>query len=294
MLYKKVSKKGGVGFNKVLSLVVIKSNDQRSLMNLYQVAYNGLMHDDIQQKQHCVATLYENWKTGKLQREKFELKRIEIPGRPKNPPLISPSKLKQRKLGSELGRATLIHAITHIEFNAINLALDAVYRFRDMPDNYYTDWLQVAYEESTHFSLLLKRLQDLGYQYGDFPAHNGLWEMVLKTDHDVMIRMALVPRVLEARGLDVTPAMMDKLQKVGDTQTVDALKIILRDEIGHVAIGSRWFKYCCDLRDINHEEKFRELLHEYMGGALRGNLNTEARIQAGFSREEIEELIKMT
>lgn len=263
-------------------------------MNLYQSAYKCLMHSDIQQKQDCVTALYENWKSAKLQRDDFELKRIEIPGRPAKPPLISPSKLKQRKLGSELGRATLIHAITHIEFNAINLALDAVYRFRDMPNDYYTDWLQVAFEESTHFSLLSKRLQDLGYQYGDFPAHNGLWEMVLKTDHDVMIRMALVPRVLEARGLDVTPAMMDKLEKVGDTQTVDALKIILRDEIGHVAIGSRWFKYCCDLQNINHEKKFRELLQEYMGGSLRGFLNTEARIQAGFSQEEIDELVKMT
>ena len=263
-------------------------------MNLYKAAYDCLMLDDVLQKQQQVEKLYKEWKNGNLNRNDFELLRIEIPGRPVKPELVSPASLKQRKLGSEFGRATLIHAITHIEFNAINLALDAVYRFREMPDEYYTDWLQVAYEESQHYSLLLKRLEDLGYAYGDFPAHNGLWEMVLKTDHDAMIRMALVPRVLEARGLDVTPAMMEKLEKVGDIQTVDALKIILRDEIGHVAIGSRWFKYCCDLRAYNHEEKFRELLQEYMGGALRGPFHTEARIQAGFSKEEIEELIKMT
>jgi len=263
-------------------------------MNLYKAAYDCLMLDDVLQKQQQVEKLYKDWKNGNLYRNDFELLRIEIPGRPVKPELVSPASLKQRKLGSEFGRATLIHAITHIEFNAINLALDAVYRFREMPDEYYADWLQVAYEESQHYSLLLKRLEDLGYAYGDFSAHNGLWEMVLKTDHDVMIRMALVPRVLEARGLDVTPAMMEKLEKAGDMQTVDALKIILRDEIGHVAIGSRWFKHCCDLRGYNHEEKFRELLQEYMGGGLRGPFHTEARIQAGFSKQEIEELIKMT
>lgn len=267
-------------------------------MNLYQAAYDCLMQADILQKRNCVETLYKDWKSGKLNRDESEDKndliRIDVPGRPEKPELVPHADLKQRKLGSELGRATLIHAITHIEFNAINLALDAVYRFRDMPDDYYTDWLQVASEESYHFSLLSKRLEELGYQYGDFTAHNGLWEMVLKTDHDVMIRMALVPRVLEARGLDVTPAMMEKLEKVGDTKTVDALKIILRDEIGHVAIGSRWFKYCCEQRNLMHEETFRELLQEYMGGGLRGPLHVEARIQAGFSREEIEELLKMT
>ena len=263
-------------------------------MNLYRSAYHCLMLDDIPQKQACVDALYNNWQAGKLNREEFELQRIEIPGRPDKPELIHPAKLKQRKLGSELGRATLIHAITHIEFNAINLALDAVYRFRDMPDDYYTDWLQVAHEESCHFSLLKQRLEDLGYHYGDFPAHNGLWEMVLKTDHDVMTRMALVPRVLEARGLDVTPPMMQKLQKAGDIKTVEALKIILRDEIGHVAIGSRWFKYCCEKRGLPHEEQFRLLLKEYMGVGLRGPFHTEARIKAGFSQEEIDELIKMT
>lgn len=263
-------------------------------MNLYEAAYNCLMLKNIKQKQDCVNALYHDWSEGKLNRGKFELRRIEVPGRPEKPNLIHPSKLKQRKLGSVQGRATLIHAITHIEFNAINLALDAVYRFRDMPDEYYTDWLQVAFEESYHFSLLLKRLEDLGYQYGDFPAHNGLWEMVLKTDHDVLIRMALVPRVLEARGLDVTPAMIEKLEKAGDIDTVNALKIILRDEIGHVAIGSRWFKSCCDQQGLSHEKKFRELLLEYMGGPLRGPFHTEARIKAGFTQEEMDELVKMT
>ena len=253
------------------------------------------MQTDVQKKQNCVDALYQNWADAKLNRQPFDLLRIESPGRPEKPPLISPSGLKQRKLGSEKGRATLIHAITHIEFNAINLALDAVYRFRDMPEDFYTDWIQVAYEESYHFSLLNDRLEQLDYHYGDFPAHNGLWEMALKTDHDVLTRMALVPRVLEARGLDVTPAMMEKLAKAGDTKTVNVLKVILRDEIGHVAIGSRWFKFCCQGQGVNDpEKKFRELIQEYMGSGLRGPFYREARIQAGFSQEEMDELIKMT
>lgn len=262
-------------------------------MNLYQRSYECLMETDTAKKREAVVVLFDQWKKGQLNRELSELKRIGIPGRPSSPDLINPSKLKQRKLGSELGRATLIHAILHIEFNAINLALDAVYRFRDMPDEYYADWLLVASEESYHFSLLEKRLEKLGYRYGDMPAHNGLWEMVLKTDHDVLTRMALVPRVLEARGLDVTPGMIERLEKVGDTETVDILHIILRDEIGHVAIGSRWFKYCCGLKGLEPEETFRELLLEYMGRGLNGPFHNEARLQAGFSQNEIDELLKM-
>lgn len=262
-------------------------------MKLYQEAYNCLMQTDISIKRACVDQLYSNWNAGKLNHANDEPVRIEIPGRPDKPELIPTSQLKQRKLGSELGRATLIHAIAHIEFNAINLALDAVYRFRDMPDDYYADWLKVAYEESYHFSLLSGRLEKMGYHYGDFPAHNGLWEMVLKTDHDVMIRMALVPRVLEARGLDVTPGMMERLKKSGDNETVDILKIILRDEIGHVAIGSRWFKYCCKLRNLVPEKTFRDLLVEYMGGALRGPFYMEGRLQAGFTQKEMDDLVLM-
>ncbi len=259
------------------------------------------MQKDISIKRASVDVLYENWKNGKINRHnvddetglKVPRETIKKPGRPDKPELIHPTLFKRRKLGSELGRATLIHAITHIEFNAINLALDAVYRFRDMPDDYYTDWLKVASEEAYHFSLLNDRLDSMGYSYGDFPAHNGLWEMVLKTDHDVMVRMALVPRVLEARGLDVTPGMIARLEKAGDTETVDILKIILSDEIGHVAIGSHWFKYNCELRCLEPEVTFRELLVEYMGGAPRGPFYIEGRLQAGFSKEEMDSLVAM-
>jgi uncharacterized ferritin-like protein (DUF455 family) len=262
-------------------------------MNLYQKTHQALMQTDTQVKRDLIAILFVEWKNSELHRNDSELISIKIPGRPLKPDLVHPNEMKQRKLGSELGRATLIHAILHIEFNAINLALDAVYRFRDMPEQYYSDWLLVASEEAYHFSLLEKRLNDLGYAYGDMPAHNGLWEMVLKTDHDVLIRMALVPRVLEARGLDVTPGMIDKLAKVGDHQTVEILEIILRDEIGHVAIGSHWFKYCCELKNLEPEKTFRDLLIEYMGRGPNGPLHTEARLQAGFSQDEIDALVNM-
>lgn len=263
-------------------------------MNLYLQAYKCLMLNDPTEKINCVKELYIHQKNKILKRNDTELLPIETPGHPEKPDFIDPEKLKRRKLGSELGRATLIHAILHIEFNAINLALDAVYHFREMPDEYYDDWIKVAKEEAYHFSLLENRLNELGYRYGDFPAHNGLWEMVLKTDHDVLIRMALVPRVLEARGLDVTPGMISRLKKVGDDQTVEILDIILRDEIGHVAIGSHWFKYCCELKKLNPEATFRNLLMQYMGKGLKEPVHTEARLQAGFTQKEIDELLSLT
>lgn len=264
-------------------------------MNLYDLSYDCLMQSNIDKKCSCVDLLYKNWLASKINRkERDKPLAIEIPGRPEKPDLVHPSKLKQRKLGSDLGKATLVHAVVHIEFNAINLALDAVYRFRDMPDEYYTDWLKVAAEEVYHFSLMRKRLQDLGYEYGDMPAHNGLWEMVLKTRHDLMLRMALVPRVLEARGLDVNPAMAERLKKAGDDKTPEILAIILRDEIGHVAIGSHWFKYLCEQRNKNPEHTFQTMIKEHMGGTLHGPLFIDARLQAGFSQQELDELVKLT
>ncbi len=270
-------------------------------MNIFRACYQCLMEQDIEAKQECASKLYLDWQAGCYGDNEYgsnknnsaPVEHIEIPGRPQEPTLVSVSQLKRRKLSSEAGRATLIHAIAHIEFNAINLALDAVYRFQEMPYEYYTDWLQVASEEAYHFSLLRKRLQQMGHDYGDMPAHNGLWESCIKTEHDVMVRMALVPRVLEARGLDVTPGMMKKLQSVGDQQTVDILKIILRDEIGHVRIGSRWFHYCCDQRQIEPESTFIRLIEEYMDGFLRGPFYQEARLQAGFSERELDMLEKL-
>ena len=218
---------------------------------------------------------------------------IGEPGRPPKPELVPPGAVPKRGLSTAEGRAALLHAVTHIEFNAINLAWDAVYRFRDLPAQFYSDWVRVADEEAYHFQLLRQRLNDMGYDYGEFAAHNGLWDMAQKTAFDPMVRMALVPRVLEARGLDVTPGMMKRLRHVGDVESVAALEIILRDEVGHVEIGSRWFKYFCDQRGLNMEQTFRTLISPYFAGQLRGPFNDDARIKAGFSEEELRALEAM-
>ena len=215
---------------------------------------------------------------------------IGAPGRPQRPRLVPPRDLPRRRLGSTLGRATLLHALAHIEFNAINLAWDAVYRFRDMPDAFYADWASVAVEEAYHFRLLCERLEALGFGYGDFDAHDGLWEMACKTAHDPLVRMALVPRVLEARGLDVTPGIMQRLQQAGDNAAVEVLKIILHDEIGHVEIGTRWFRYLCAERGLDPEATFAQLLHQYMKGQVKKPFHYQARKQAGFNEIEMEML----
>lgn len=216
---------------------------------------------------------------------------IGAAGRPERPQLVAPSQLHRRRLGSEAGRASLVHAIAHIEFNAINLALDAAYRFREMPTQFYIDWISVAADEARHFTMLSTRLQSMGYRYGDFPAHNGLWEMARKTADDCLKRMALVPRVLEARGLDVTPAMIERLTAVGDGETVRLLKIILAEEVRHVEIGSHWFHLCCDQRGLDPETTFLSLVAEYFNGSLRGPFNIPARMQAGFTQREMDALM---
>lgn len=215
---------------------------------------------------------------------------IGDPGRPERPRLVAPRDLPRRGPGSKEGRARLLHALAHIEFNAINLAWDAVYRFRHMPRAFYSDWARVAHEEALHFRLLCGRLDSLGYVYGDFDAHNGLWEMACKTAHDPLVRMALVPRVLEARGLDVTPGILEKLRQTGDTAAVKVLEIILRDEIGHVEIGSRWFRYLCEKRGVDPEKTFARLLNEYMQGQVRRPFHYEARRKAGFNELEMQYL----
>ena len=213
---------------------------------------------------------------------------IGVAGHPSKPELVAPAKLKRRRLGSEQGRAALVHAVTHIEFNAINLALDAAYRFRDMPPQFYHDWISVAAEEARHFQLLSNRLQSMGFHYGDFPAHNGLWEMAQRTADDCMKRMALVPRVLEARGLDVTPGMIERLTLAGDHETVRILEIILEEEVRHVEIGSHWFRICCDQRGLEPESTFLRLLKEYFTGTVRGPFNIPARMKAGFTQREMD------
>ncbi len=215
---------------------------------------------------------------------------IRMPGRPPTPKLVPPRALPQRGFGTWEGRAVFLHAIAHIEFNAIDLAWDAVYRFRGMPRDYYADWVTVANDEARHFVLLRERLRAFGHDYGDFDAHNGLWEMAEKTAHDGLARMALVPRVLEARGLDVTPGMIAKLRQLGDDASADILEVILREEVAHVAAGSRWFRWYCARDGVEPVPRFRELLAEYARNSLRGPFNRAARTAAGFCDEELSAL----
>jgi len=219
---------------------------------------------------------------------------IRAPGRPAKLRLVPPRDLPQRGLGTSEGRANFLHAIAHIEFNAINLAWDAVYRFRNMPAEFYADWASVADDEARHFELLAHRLRELGHDYGDFQAHNGLWEMAEKTADSCLARMALVPRVLEARGLDVTPVMIEKLRALGDHDSVEILELILREEIRHVAIGSYWFAWCCEREGKEPVATFLELIKTVVNGALRGPFNLTARSAAGFSEIEMAQLIEFS
>jgi len=215
---------------------------------------------------------------------------MPAPGRPERPLLVPARRLPQRGLGSAAGRAALIHAVAHIEFNAVNLAWDAVYRFRGMPLDYYRDWIGVAVDEARHFRLLAARLAQLGHCYGDFDAHDGLWEMAVKTSSSCLERMALVPRVLEARGLDVTPGMIERLERAGDADSAGILRVILREEVAHVAAGSRWFAWCCDQAGVEPGATFAALVATHAPGAIKPPLNAGARLAAGFSSDELARL----
>ncbi|MEY4439597.1 MAG: hypothetical protein RIQ36_1061 [Pseudomonadota bacterium] len=213
-----------------------------------------------------------------------------LPGRPERPRLLPPKDVPSRTPFTSEGLAALIHAVCHIEFNAINLGLDAVWRFSDMPEAFYRDWLLVAHEEAYHFTILHELLHELGYEYGDFDAHDGLWQMCEKTAGDVLARMALVPRTLEARGLDATPLIQTKLRKAaspGALKAVDLLDIILRDEVGHVAIGNHWYRWLCEQRGLDPVPLYGELVKQYEAPNLRPPFNEEARKRAGFTDVEI-------
>jgi uncharacterized ferritin-like protein (DUF455 family) len=217
---------------------------------------------------------------------------VRLPGRPARPRLVDPAALPRRTPFTTTGRAALLHAVAHIEFNAINLALDAAWRFAGMPPAYYADWLQVAAEEALHFSLLDAHLATLGHAYGDFDAHDGLWTLCERTAGDLLARMALVPRTLEARGLDATPPMQARLARAGDARAVEILGIILRDEVGHVAIGNRWYRWLCARDGLDPVAHDAVLAERYKAPRLKGPFNLEARIAAGFTQVEVDALAR--
>jgi uncharacterized ferritin-like protein (DUF455 family) len=210
-----------------------------------------------------------------------------LPGWPERPPLVPPAQLPQRSAFDAAGRAALLHAVAHIEYNAIALALDAVWRFPGLPRAYYFDWARVAREEALHFSLLQQHLATLGHAYGDFAAHDGLWTMAERTRADVLARMALVPRTLEARGLDVTPPMRARFVRAGDLRAAEILDVILRDEIGHVAIGNRWYRWLCQRDGLDPLQAHVALAQRHRAPRPKPPFNLEARRAAGFDADEL-------
>ena len=264
-------------------------NDTSSPAELRLAALFWLAESDPARKAAGVRLLARAWLSGEigLDTDAALTAGQTIPAHPVKPELVAPRLVKRRSMITPEGRAILIHALAHIEFNAINLALDAIWRFAGMPREYYADWSHVADEEALHFSLLAGHLQAQGYAYGDFPAHSSLWEMAAKTRHDILARIALVPRTMEARGLDATPQVRAKLAQAGDMAAAAILDIILRDEIGHVAIGNRWYNWLCEQRGLEPVATYARLAAEYQAPALRGPFNLPARRAAGFSELEL-------
>ncbi|HJV51630.1 MAG TPA: ferritin-like domain-containing protein [Noviherbaspirillum sp.] len=260
---------------------------------LRSAALHWLIETDPPAKETGVRVLSDAWHQCvlALDSEKTFQPQQPVPGRPALPVLVPPLDVERRSMRTVEGRAAMIHALAHIEFNAINLALDAIWRFPAMPHEYYSDWLRVATEEALHFSLLSGHLKTLGFAYGDFTAHNSLWDMAEMTAGDVLARMALVPRTLEARGLDASPPVRAKLAQAGDDAAATILDIILRDEIGHVAIGNRWYRWLCDSRGLEPVSTYAALASQYRAPQPRGPFNLDARRAAGFSESELAALV---
>ncbi len=226
----------------------------------------------------------EAWRTGALM-EIGDAMPPERPARPERPLLLPPREMPKRRAGGEReSRVALLHALAHIELNAIDLAWDLIARSAPLapPRAFFDDWVAVADEEASHHGLLTSRLADLGAAYGDLPAHDGLWQAAAATAHDLLARLAVVPLVLEARGLDVTPDMTRRLEQSGDTASADVLRIIYRDEIVHVATGRRWFEWACAQRDLPPVETYHRLVRQHFRGILKPPFNEAARAKAGF------------
>ncbi|MEX0922973.1 MAG: ferritin-like domain-containing protein [Rhodovibrionaceae bacterium] len=242
---------------------------------------------DPEQKVRRSRAIANDWRGGRIA-EIGTAVPPDQPARPARPEITPPGKVKRRRInrGRE-GRVALLHALAHIELNAIDLAWDIVARFteEELPRAFFDDWVKVASEEAVHFGLLSERLNALDAAYGDLPAHEGLWEAAEKTAGDLLARLAIVPLVLEARGLDVTPAMIGKLRAAEDEDSAGVLEIIYRDEIGHVAIGRRWFGWLCQERGLDPVATWQELVKTHFKGGLKPPFNEQGRNAAGFPPE---------
>jgi uncharacterized ferritin-like protein (DUF455 family) len=259
-------------------------------MELRQAALQAILVAEPLAKAAAARALHERGDTLAVDASATLHAATTVPGRTARPRLVPVQQVPRRSPFTTEGRAALLHAVAHIEKNAIDLALDAVWRFPGMPEAYYRDWLRVASEEALHFTLLAEHLATLGHAYGDFDAHDGLWAMAERTAHDITARMALVPRTLEARGLDATPPMQARLARAGDTRAVEILDVILRDEVGHVAIGNHWYRWLCERQGLDPVAHYAVLAARHAAPPLRGPFNLEARARAGFTADELARL----
>ncbi len=263
--------------------------------NIFTLAECCLHQTEVGPKIETTHKAIKLFEKGQLSFESFEsVKPISFNKFPDKPQLLPPRDMPKRSVNSPSGKIAFFHALAHIEFVAIYLAWDILYRFRGLPNKFYQDWLRVADEEAQHFTLIRNYLLAMGSDYGELPAHSGLWEYAEETSVDVLDRLALVPRCMEARGLDITPQMIDKFKRQSDNKSVNLLTKILEDEVGHVKIGSDWFKTICEQRGINQEQKYIELIEKFYVGKPKGPFNRELRIIAGFSNAEIDWLEQST
>lgn len=253
---------------------------------LGEAACAVLLTADAGDKAHMSRAVAARWRAGELSTA-CETRPPDRPARPQKPELLPPAKMPRRRRGGTLkNRIALLHAVAHIELNAIDLAWDMIARFANtgnliMPRAFLDDWVAVGDDEARHFYLLRDRLRQLGADYGDLPAHDGLWQAAQATSHDLAARLAVVPMVLEARGLDVTPAMIARLDRMGDAESAAALGVIYQEEIAHVAAGQRWFSFLCERDGENIQQRFHALVRENFAGALKPPFNHQARAAAG-------------
>jgi uncharacterized ferritin-like protein (DUF455 family) len=257
---------------------------------LFDYAETCLYRNDVDEKLTLTHRAMQLVNEGRLSLESSRpVRPIDKVKFPEKPELLPPHRMPKRKLTTPEGVAAFFHAIAHVEFVAIYLAWDMLYRFRGLPERFYRDWLRVADEEAQHFALIREHLRSMGVEYGDLPAHGGLWEHATDTADHLLARLAMVPRCMEARGLDVTPALIEKFRQLGDHHSTAILTRILTDEIGHVKLGSYWFKYVCSQQGLESETQYRQLIElYYKGGKPKGPFNKELRIIAGFSNAELD------
>ncbi|MDD7908484.1 ferritin-like domain-containing protein [Pseudovibrio exalbescens] len=276
----------------------LKTAPEQSIQSLKSGARAIVAATDPSEKASLAYEVAQKWFSGGLglHRSALDKDMPNRPGRPDKPVLLPPRDMPKRAMGGKAGKLALLHSLAHIELNAIDLTWDLLGRFCrvPMPRSFFDDWVQVGLEEAKHFTMLEKHLASIGASYGDLPAHDGLWQAAQSTEHDLLARLAIIPLVLEARGLDITPPMIEKARSSGDPETARVLEVIYRDEKRHVAFGAKWFRFMCDRERIKPEPKFHELVREHFKGPLKPPFNDRARSEAGLTPGFYRPLIRLT